>query len=157
MIRTKLIIPNNTKVFRRESLPASFPDWFYESSYWDWVLHIFQAGKGKVGYLDEVTLGYRRHSNATFMVKNEINILLNGITTIKAINKYLDYKYDYRFKNLSWEYHELAFAYLKHKGFIKFLIYYFKYLWSIDLFKDLNIKDELWLIKTALFGPKSAD
>jgi len=149
-LKNNLIIPNNTKMFRREATPEILPDWFYHSVNWDWVLHIFQSANGKIGYIDRVTLAYRRHSEAVFMSKDDIKILLNGIDTIKAVNKYLNYQYDYRLKNLSWEYHELAFAYLKNRNLVSFLAYYIKYISALNRLGEIKVKDDLSLVKTAL-------
>jgi glycosyltransferase involved in cell wall biosynthesis len=153
-IKNKIIIPNNTKMFRKEVQPEFLPDWFFNSLNWDWVLHILQASNAKLGYIDKITLAYRRHADALFMSKNEVNILLNGIETAREVNKYLNYRYDSRFKNLSWEYYELAFAYLEQRDLLNFLFYYGKYFFDFDKFQAIRIKDDLWRIKTVLMRRK---
>ena len=146
------IIPNNTKMFRREVQPASFPDWYYTCLNWDWVLHIMQSLQGKMGYIDIATLAYRRHSEAVFMSKDKIKILSNSINTAKGINEYLGLKYSKRFGNLWWEYRELAFAYLEKKEPLFFLKYYFRYLGSIKKVNQFKLKDDFWQLRKNLLS-----
>lgn len=153
-IGTNIIVPNNTKMFRSEVQPGSFPDFMYYSINWDWVLHVLQAQKGKIGYINAVTLAYRRHGNAAFAVKDEADVLLDGIATVKALNKYLDYKYAGIMERFWWEYHELAFIYLRRRHFIRFFIYYIKYLAALRKGGKFNFRDELWCIKQSLSGKK---
>ncbi len=154
-METKMLIPNNTKMFRNGMYPETFPDWFYTSDYWDWLLHIFQSFMGKMGYIDKITLGYRRHSEAVFIsVKKEVSVLTNSIDTISAINKYLDYRYDYRFKDLTWEYHELAFAYLNKKDYKGFLTSYLKYISILPRLRDIKLRDDFWLFRKGLRTPR---
>jgi len=152
-INNNTTIPNNTKMFRREVQPVNFPDWYFNSFSWDWALHILHALHGKMGYIDRVTLAYRRHAAAVFMSRDRIKVLLNGIATSRGINKELNYKYDYRFKSLWWEYHELSFAYLANKEFANFITYYAKYLASPHK-PSLKLRDDLWLFRSALRGRK---
>ena len=144
------LLSNNTKMFRKEAQPESFPDWIYGAINWDWVLHILQSKKGDFGYIDIATLAYRRHAAAAFMSKSDIEILQNGITTLSAINKYMDYSYNLVFKNLWWEHRELSIAYLKERSLFRFIFYYIKYLLAVGNSGELKIKDDLWRIKTAL-------
>jgi glycosyltransferase involved in cell wall biosynthesis len=149
-VNNNVTIPNNTKMFRREVQPKNFPDWYYHAVSWDWMLHIMQASHGNIGYIDRITLAYRRHNEAA-MFENSINILLNSITITPFINKYLGYKYNQRFKNLWWEYHEVAFEYFKSGSFLKSFIYYTKYVFSIRKLQHITLRDDLWRIRTTLF------
>ncbi len=151
-IEHNTIIPNNTKMFRREVQQATFPDWYYSCLNWDWVLHIMQSLHGKMGYIDIVTLAYRRHPGAVFMSKDRIRVLLNGINTAMAINKHLDFKYNNRFGNLWWEYRELAFVYLENGEVRNFVKYYLKHIASIKKFEQFKLKDDFWLLRKNLFG-----
>ena len=151
LIKHNITVPNNTKMFRRTVMPAVLPDWYYNSFVWDWALHILQARHAQIGYIDRVTLAYRRHPGAVFMSKNEIAILLDSIVTMSGINKELNFEYGYMFNSFWWEYHELAFAYLKEGGYLNFLRYYLKYLFSPGK-PSIKIKDDLWLLRNGLFG-----
>ena len=151
-IKNNPVMSNNTKMFRSEVQPDSFPEWIYPCINWDWVLHIMQALKGKIGFIDVVTLAYRRHPEAAFNSKSEELILLNGITAISEVNKYLGYKYNDVFKSLWWEHRELSFVYLQKGNLAKFLRYYWKYILAWRNADKINFRDELWRIKNALFG-----
>jgi glycosyltransferase involved in cell wall biosynthesis len=149
-IKTNQVIPNNTKMFRREVQPKVFPEYFFESYSWDWMLQILHAGDSKMGYINRVTLAYRRHPGAVYIAQRGISALSNGIKSTIALNKFTNYKYDYRFKNLWWEYHEISFAYLANKNFLDFVTCYWKYLFSAR--PPMKVRDELWRFKTALLG-----
>jgi glycosyltransferase involved in cell wall biosynthesis len=150
LINHNVKIPNNTKMFRREAQPTNFPDWYFVSVNWDWVLHIMQAQKGKIGYIDQITLAYRRHPGALHMSNDYSAFLHNGIVTMNGVNKYLNYKYKSRLNNLWWEYHQLAFAYLNDGRFTNFLRYYIKYLLSPNKPDDFKLKDDFWLLRRGL-------
>ncbi len=151
-VRYHLLIPNNTKMFRKADQPTVFPNWMYSSINWDWVLHVLQLRRGKAGYIDIVSLAYRRHAGAAFDAKNEENILLSGVSTTKAMNEYLNFKYNDSLKNLWWEYHELALIYLRKHSPVKFLVYYARYILSKPGTSKVRFRDELWRIKTALLS-----
>ena len=141
-------------MFRREAHPEVFPDWIYRSLNWDWVLHILQSANGDLGFIDIETLAYRRHANAAFLAKSDLEILLNGIATLSELNKYLNYDYDSVFKNLWWEHRELSFAYLKQYSWVRFLYHYGKYLLSPHKTGEYRIKEDIWRIKKALIPGK---
>jgi len=154
-IHNGALIPNNTKMFRKEIQPATFPDWIYSALNWDWVLHILQLRLGMAGYIDAPTLAYRRHQDAAFGKKSEEEILLGGIETGAGVNKLLNYRYNEHFKNMWWEYRELGLIYLRKRSLVNFLNYYLRFITSGPKSGKLSIKDELWRIKTALFGRKA--
>lgn len=153
-IKNNVTIPNNTKMFRSVAQPGFFPEWIYRSINWDWVLHILQSPMGKFGYIDLVTLAYRRHAAAAFISQSEKSILQNGITTMTELNKYLDYSYDSIFRNMWWEYRELSFIYLRERDLISFFTFYTKYLIAVGTSGELKIRDDLWKIRKAIFGKK---
>ncbi len=149
-IKSNTLIPNNTKMFRKSVQPSSFPEWFYIAVNWDWILHILQVGEQKIGYIDRITLAYRRPPGALFMAKNQINILLNGIKIKGETNTFLKAKFSNSLLNFSWEYYELSFSYLSTYDLPKFLYYYSKYLLSPNKAVNASLRDNLWRIKQAL-------
>ncbi len=151
-IRTNLVIPNNTKMFRRAAQPLFFEPWFYNSVQWDWVLHILQAQKGNIGYLDNITLGYRRHAAAAVMPQNGIKLGKSGLETLKGLNKSLNYKFDYRFSRVAWHYNFLAFAYLEKRMIFSFLYNYFLFLTSLKSVREFKPKDDLWKLRQIIRG-----
>jgi glycosyltransferase involved in cell wall biosynthesis len=160
------LIPNNSKMFRREVQPAVVPDWFYTSLQWDWVLHVLQTKAGKFAYLDYITLGYRRHPDAIVIETNHTGLALSGLKTLKYLNGYLNYKYDYFCSRTDWHYNLLAFSYLERKEYLRFVYYYGTYLMkkiSVLLasesrtdkyLKELTIKNDLWKFKQIVSGKK---
>ena len=149
------IIPNNTKMFRKTAHPEIFPLWIYDAINWDWILHVLQLINGKAGYIDAITLAYRRHPGAAFNAQSEEKILFSGIATAVAMNKYLNFRYNDSLKNLWWENRELALIYLQKRSIFKFLAYYSWFIFSVPRTEKMKAKDELWRIKTALLGRKS--
>jgi glycosyltransferase involved in cell wall biosynthesis len=154
-IRQHPVIPNNTKMFRHNIQPGELPQWTYSAINWDWVLHVLHLQNGKAGYLDLVSLAYRRHPGAAFNANSEEKILLSGIAVTKHMDAFLNYRYHQFLKNLSWEYHQLSFVYLRQRRWFKFLVYYWQFIISNSGKQKMHVKDELWRIKTALKANKS--
>jgi len=150
-IKHNTLIPNNTKMFRREVQPKDFPEYFFDSYSWDWTLHILQTKNSLMGYIDRVTLAYRRHPGAVYIAQTEITVLENKIKSSIGLDIFLKHKYDYRLRNFWWEYHQLAFAHLNDGRFGTFLYYYFKYLLIPEKPDDFKLKDDLWLLRKGLF------
>ena len=148
-MKSNTLIPNNTTMFRKSVQPSAFPDWFYGAVNWDWVLHILHAEKGSIGYIDRITLAYRRHPEALHMAKNQVGILLNGIEIKGRTNKLLNSKFSDTLLNFSWEYFELSFSYLNNRDLINFFFYYYKYLISPNKAVSASIRDNLWRVKQA--------
>jgi glycosyltransferase involved in cell wall biosynthesis len=54
-------IPALSVLFRNDPAFHPPPEWLRQTRYADWPLHILNATRGKIGYLDEVMGVYRRH------------------------------------------------------------------------------------------------
>jgi len=58
---TEWITPQTSSIlFRRSALPG-LPQWYFDAPFGDWALAVILAGKGDIGYLDEVMGTYRMH------------------------------------------------------------------------------------------------
>ena len=55
-------IPSLAVMFRNGPEHHPLPDWFYQTRYADWPLHILNAARGDIGYIDEVMGVYQQHS-----------------------------------------------------------------------------------------------
>ena len=81
-------------MFRR-GLFGEVPDW-YDSFFpiTDWPLHILNAERGKIGYINEVMGAYRYHSGGLYSSFEEFNKLEKTLEFYQKINKNLNFKYD---------------------------------------------------------------
>lgn len=146
------IIPNNSKMFRKSAQPSEFPDGYFKSLQWDWVLHVLQTKNGQFAYLDYVTLGFRRHRHAASMSTNYTELAISGLITLKYLNKYLNYKYDFFCSQTSWHYNLLAFSYLEKKKIIRFFYYYLAYLVNMKSLNELTLRNDAWRWKQIITG-----
>jgi len=80
-------------VLYRANLVKELPKWFFEAGVGDWLLHIFHAEWGKIGYLDEVMACYRVHQNGVWSSTGTKNKILKTIDILKQINKHFNDKY----------------------------------------------------------------
>ena len=149
-IKSNTLIPNNTTMFRKSEQPPTFPDWFYKAVNWDWAMHVLQAQNKQIGYIDIISLAYRRHSAALHMAENQVDILLNGIEIKQEMNTFLRSEFRDSLMNLSWEYYELSFSYLNNYNLPMFIYYYSKYLLSPNKAVKASLRDNLWKIKHAI-------
>lgn len=81
-------------VMFRRGLFGEFPDWFYTALTGDWLLHLFNAQHGKIGYLDEVMAVYRVHAGSSWSSSPPRLRLIDQIDLLDKINAHLDFKYD---------------------------------------------------------------
>jgi glycosyltransferase involved in cell wall biosynthesis len=80
-------IPTCSAVFKKEKL-TTLPDWFFNLSMGDWILHILNAQYGKIKYINEVMCVHRIHSGGLWSgndaVKNNISVL----NALKVLRKH---------------------------------------------------------------------
>ena len=58
-------IPKLTAVYRSEAL-GSLPDWVFDFTTYDWLMHISAAAQGPIGYLDRTMAAWRVHPRGQF-------------------------------------------------------------------------------------------
>ncbi|QFS43153.1 methyltransferase domain-containing protein [Nostoc sphaeroides CCNUC1] len=91
-----LLIENfipTASVMYRSGLIKNFPEWFYELSMGDWVIHIFNAQYGNIWYINEVMSAYRLHSQGAWTSKSDEQRLSAIIQMFSNIKGYIDIKY----------------------------------------------------------------
>ena len=77
-------IPTCTAMFRR-SLITEFPDWFYICPYGDLPLHIMNALKGDIGFIDCSMAVYRVHKGGIYASRSEVNKQINNLYAFELI------------------------------------------------------------------------
>ena len=83
-----------TTMFRRAAL-GEIPAW-YDALFpiTDWPLHILNAQKGDIGYLDEVMGVYRYHAGGLYSPYSEWEKIEKTRAFYRTMNANLDYRYD---------------------------------------------------------------
>ena len=87
-------IATSATMFRRwqsGTIPAWYIDMFPIT---DWPLHILNAERGKIGYLDAVMGVYRYHRRGYYSPLSEARKLQETLRCLQAMNGHLHYKYD---------------------------------------------------------------
>ncbi len=110
-------IPALSVLFRNHPEFHPLPDWFKETPYADWPLHILNVTRGDIGYIDEVMGVYRRHAGGVSQhIYDDVAVPhLHHVDTLLLLRRYLSHRIDVRFFDdaISFQY-ELAgrnFAY----------------------------------------------
>lgn len=140
-----ILIPNNSKVFRRNSVPQVIPDWYYQTHMWDWSLHLFNLQKGMAIYSDIIGLAYRRHDNAFIHSTKDKDLMLNSIKARNHLNDYFDGKYSKYLLNRNWQYKGLYEYFMKNGEVFRGTYYFIQLILKTKNFRYL--KDYLYLLK----------
>ncbi len=79
----------------RNGLFGDVPDW-YDALFpiTDWPLHILNAERGKIGYINEVMGAYRYHSGGLYSPYSQREKLQKNLQFYRQMNVNLNYKYD---------------------------------------------------------------
>src|ERR1700720_1004037 len=77
----------------RQGLFDVFPDWFYTSKVGDWPLHIMNARRGKVGYLNKVMAAYRVHPESVWSSRTVSERVIVSIALMEHVDAYLALEY----------------------------------------------------------------
>jgi glycosyltransferase involved in cell wall biosynthesis len=101
LTRGNFIFAGST-MFRR-GLFGQFPAWFYTAQTGDWLLHVFNAQYGKIGYLDEVMAVYRVHAGSSWASSPPRHRLIDQIDLLDKINAHLEFKYDKTIKATQYQ------------------------------------------------------
>jgi glycosyltransferase involved in cell wall biosynthesis len=141
-------IANSAMVFKQEfsnAIPESFVDYFQ----YDWLLHIHHGLNGYFGYNDFIGTRYRIHDNNATNIKNTEKRLLDAIELVYCVNKYLPKEYHKYFKHPNFELNSLAFFYLYDGRYLRYFIWYFKWL-KVTPLKNIKLRDEFYKFRKSL-------
>lgn len=140
-------ILNTSKVFRRNSLPDKMPKWYYEVHLWDWIMHIFQLQSGDAIYLEIDGTGFRQHDESYIKRLDRIENYKNGLVTVKALDKQLNWKYHYLLGNDSQLKSLISIEYFKNKQYLHWARYFLQ-----SIFRDprrfiYKFRDYFWKLR----------
>jgi len=83
------MMPTASIMFRQGFI-NEFPDWIYNVDLIDWILQVFLAQHGNIGYLDEVLSVYRVHPEGNWSRKNHLEATLELTKLFYYFSKYLE-------------------------------------------------------------------
>jgi glycosyltransferase involved in cell wall biosynthesis len=107
------VIATSSSMLRRDLL-SEFPDWFFKALPGDWILFIFFARRGDIGYINEVMSMYRIHKEGYMSKFNSIQQSLELMDLYPKINSFLNFQYDETIKKqIALRYYVLASEYEK--------------------------------------------
>lgn len=79
----------------RNHLTGQIPDWYITMfPITDWPLHILNAERGHIGYVNEVMGVYRHHGAGFYSPLSEAEKLQETLKFYKVMNRNMDFKYD---------------------------------------------------------------
>ncbi|HZT60174.1 MAG TPA: glycosyltransferase [Pyrinomonadaceae bacterium] len=107
---------SSCSVMFRRGLFGELPAWFTDLEVGDWPLHILNAERGPVGYLDELMAVYRFHGGGTWVSRDYPQRLKLMMKTLEVINRHFNYRYQGIIRATVSDYcYELATIY-EHEG-----------------------------------------
>ena len=95
-------IATTAAMFRRESI-KELPELIYKVPCGDWILHILNAQKGKIGYLNEEMSAYRQHKNGLWASLTLIKNLQMKCNFYGLLGPFLNHEYDHIIKPIMEE------------------------------------------------------
>ena len=107
------MMPTASIMFRQGFI-NEFPDWIYDVDLIDWILQVFLAQHGNIGFIDEVLSVYRVHPEGNWSRKNYLEATLELMKLFQYFSKYLDLNSKNQRivrRNLSKYYGQLAILY----------------------------------------------
>jgi glycosyltransferase involved in cell wall biosynthesis len=111
-------IPTCSTLYRNRLFP-DFPDWYYDLICGDWILHVFNAQHGKIGYINQTMGAYRVHEYGLFSSMKNITKLQEVIKCYPYLNHYLNYQYNNLIESeIFYRYYQIAIAYQKEGDFV---------------------------------------
>lgn len=119
-------IPTCSTLYRNR-LFTDFPDGYYDLICGDWILHVFNAQHGKIGYINQSMGAYRVHEHGLFSSMKNIRKLQEVIKCYPYLNNYLNYRYNNLIESeIFYRYYQIALAYQKEGDFVNAKANYFK-------------------------------
>ena len=88
-------IPTCSAVFRT---PGALPDWYYGAPSSDWPLHVLNAERGTIAYLDRVMAAYRIHEGGVWSMRTSRPRTLGDVEELVGLHQTLD-------RHLGFEFH----------------------------------------------------
>jgi glycosyltransferase involved in cell wall biosynthesis len=89
----------------RNGLVPEIPDWYLPMfPITDWPLHILNAERGAVGYIDEVMSVYRHHEGGLYSSHDEARKQAETLRFYRAMNRNLGYRYARQIRAAAFDY-----------------------------------------------------
>jgi glycosyltransferase involved in cell wall biosynthesis len=87
------VCPPSCSVMYRRGLFDDFPEWFHGVELGDWALHIMNARRGRIGYMDEVMAAHRLHGGGVYSSLGKLARLKAKIQVYDRVGPYLGPRY----------------------------------------------------------------
>ena len=141
-------IPTCSAVFRNEKNIIDLPKWVYKSPAGDWILHLLNATRGRIKFINEVMGVHRIHSTGIWSKNSQIENLKSIVfiytLVYKNLNEIKYFKHDYK-KGKSNIYKLLDNEFLNNRKYLKSIFYGLKYLIMDPDLSIFNLKSILKL------------
>jgi glycosyltransferase involved in cell wall biosynthesis len=87
------LIPTCSAVWRR-GLFERIPDWVEEVGFSDWPIHVMNARRGKIGFLNRCMAIYRVHPGGVWSSQDGRSVTDRWVKALEYMNRELNYEYD---------------------------------------------------------------
>ncbi len=81
-------VPNCSALMFRNDPPLQLPEWVLELPAYDWILHVCNARRGKLAFLDEVMSVYRIHSHGAWQGKSMKDQVGDVLRTLDRLDRF---------------------------------------------------------------------
>jgi len=87
-------VPNCSALMFRNDPELKIPAWLCETGAYDWVLHVANAERGALGFIDDVMSVYRVHSGGAWNGRTAREQVDSACDLLERLNRHYDRKYD---------------------------------------------------------------
>ena len=93
-------VPSSTVCYKSNTV-LSLPEWYLESPFGDWAMHLFHMEKGDAAMLPDITAIYRVHNGGAYSALSAKERWSRGVIVYKTINNYFLGKFEYQLAKAS--------------------------------------------------------
>ena len=94
-------IPTCSAMWRNGKL-GTLPEWLAEVKFADWMIHVFNAQHGNIGFIDACMGVYRLHGGGTWSTQNWYEVMSRWITAYGKMNEHLGGRYAHIFREATF-------------------------------------------------------
>lgn len=117
-------------VMFRNRLLDELPDWIHDTPAADWPLHILNAQRGNIGYIDRTMGIHRIHSGGVWSANSAMKRLQNKIVILETIKDHFGHQYSQKLDQIISQQHLKVIWLLFRNGKIKAVYSYLSKLLS---------------------------
>lgn len=109
---SQAVLMPTCSVLYRNGLFGELPAWWWQLGFGDLSLHVLNAARGHIRYIDEVMAVYRIHRGGVWSGRRQREKTEIALEFYEVVNEFLDFRYDALIRNkISMLHYDLVWSY----------------------------------------------